>query len=401
MEHAISASFLLSFFHFFCQIYSTCEADTKVYIKPNTISQTMHQTIQVRLPSQQDRSYTIAIARGALDSLPLLCVRGGAHRGIFVIADSTVAPLYGRSVLRDLTHHGLRAIMLDFPAGEQSKSPAVALALQSRLLELKIRRDSLIIALGGGVVGDLAGYVAATILRGVDFIQVPTTVLAQVDSSVGGKVGIDHPQGKNLIGAFHQPKAVVIDPDVLRTLPVAEYRNGLAEIVKIAAALDRDLFRSLERNVPGLSGRDVGVLQRLIGASVRLKAAVVERDERESGLRKALNLGHTVGHAVESAMDYRVRHGEAIAIGLVSEARIAHAMGVLPEKECVRLIGLLTRLKLPTRFPRYLPKKRFLTALSLDKKSEGTETRFVLLSRIGSSMIGMRVPLSLISGLFE
>jgi 3-dehydroquinate synthase len=371
-----------------------------VYIELNSNLHTMQNTIQVRLPLRQDRSYAITLAEGTLDSLPALCSSLGKHRAIFIITDSTVAPLYGRPLLRSLTEHGFHAVMLDFPAGEHSKNASIALALQSRLLELKVRRDSLVIALGGGVVGDVAGYVAATILRGIDFVQVPTTVLAQVDSSVGGKVGIDHPLGKNLIGAFHQPRAVIIDPFVLRTLSAAEYRNGLAEIVKIAAALDRNLFRALEQNADALRRRDLAALKRMIGASVSLKAAVVERDEREAGLRKALNLGHTIGHAVESAMQYRIRHGEAVAIGLAIEARIAQQMGLLPENECLRVKSLLKRLKLPTALPGKLSKHRFGSALAIDKKSDGVGPRFVLLGRIGTSVIGTPVPQSLIARLF-
>ena len=207
----------------------------------------MRHSISVKLNRTTDRSYTITVERGLLSSVPALLFRMFGRTGYYIITDSTVARIYGRALLRACADCDLNTLLLDFPAGEPSKNADVAGALQTRLLQHGIRRESVVVALGGGVVGDVAGFVAATVLRGVRYIQVPTTLLAQVDSSVGGKVGIDHPSGKNLIGAFHQPSAVFIDPDVLRTLPKAEFRNGLAEMVKIAAALDKEYFAKLER----------------------------------------------------------------------------------------------------------------------------------------------------------
>jgi 3-dehydroquinate synthase len=248
------------------------------------------------------------------------------------------------------------------------------------------------VALGGGVVGDVAGYVASTVLRGIKYIQVPTTLLAQVDSSVGGKVGIDHPLGKNLVGAFHQPSAVYIDPLVLQTLPEREYRAGLAEVVKIAAALDVSFFRFLEKNAAQIRKRNARTLSRLIERSVRLKAAVVEKDEFETGLRKTLNLGHTIAHGLESARGYTLRHGEAVAIGLNAEAKIAVEMGVLSRHEQKRLLQLMKVLKLRTSFPRLRNKAKFFNALAVDKKGVGESARFVLLKRIGCCVIGVDVP---------
>ena len=309
-----------------------------------------------------------------------------------MITDSNVRKIHGRRFLADLLSADVDAWLIDFPAGERSKNAGLVGSLHTQLLENGVRRDSMVIALGGGVVGDVAGYVAATVLRGIRYIQVPTTLLAQVDSSVGGKVGIDHPLGKNLIGAFHPPVAVYIDPLMLQTLPDREFRSGLAEVVKIAAALDASFFRFLERNTSKINRRDARTLTEMITRSVRLKAAVVEQDERESGLRKTLNLGHTIGHALETAQDYTLRHGEAVVIGLAAESRIARDMGLLSTKEFARLLHLLHKLDLRMSLPEIRSKEKFVTALSIDKKSGGLTPKFALLRRIGSTVIGVDVP---------
>ncbi len=291
--------------------------------------------------------------------------------------------------------------MLEFNRGEESKNAGTAYLLQTQLLRSGVKRDSLVIALGGGVVGDLAGYVAATVLRGIGFIQVPTTLLAQVDSSVGGKVGIDHPVGKNLIGAFHQPQAVFIDPRVLATLPDREFRNGLAEIAKIAVALDAAFFRGIEQIAPGLGKKNVRRLSWLIARAVGLKAAVVEKDEFESGLRKVLNLGHTIGHAVEASSGYTVKHGAAVAIGMTAESEMAVRLGLMPERDRDRLMKTLRALRLPTRLPHIQKPEQFLSALAADKKSRADGLQFVLPSAIGSSAINVKVPREYITELLS
>ncbi len=317
----------------------------------------------------------------------------------FIITDSNVRRAYGRRLLAGLLFAHVDAWLIDFPAGEQSKNADLVARLHTQLLEHGVRRDSLIVALGGGVVGDVAGYVAATILRGIGYVQIPTTLLAQVDSSVGGKVGIDHPLGKNLIGVFHQPEAVFIDPLVLETLPVREYRAGLGEAVKIAAALDPQLFRFIERNTSRINKRDTKALTDLITRSVSLKAAIVARDELESGLRKTLNLGHTIGHALEAADHYTLRHGEAVAIGLATESKIARDMGLLGAKDHDRLLHLMRTLKLRTSFPPVRNTRGFLDALSADKKAVGSSAKFVLLERIGCTVVGVDVPTPFVTAL--
>lgn len=352
--------------------------------------------IAVRLTTPRDRSYAVEIRPGLFSSLPELLTRDARGGRIFIVTDTTVARLYAGDVLRRLRGKSVAPLMLVVPPGEDSKSERTAYRLQTRLLREGIRRESLIAAIGGGVVGDLAGYVAATILRGVRFVQVPTTLLAQVDSSVGGKVGIDHPAGKNLIGAFHQPESVYCDPLVLRTLTPREFRNGLAEVIKIAAALDADFFATIEANAARLTRTNSRMLTTLIEKSVGLKAAIVESDERESGLRATLNLGHTVGHALEASAAYALRHGEGVAIGLAAEARMAREMNLLHGSDCDRLIATLRKAGLPTELPKNLRKRAFLKALALDKKGDGAGPRFVLLRSIGKSALGVTVPADII-----
>ena len=352
--------------------------------------------VYVNLTASTDRSYAIDIRPGVLTELPdLVASLAGAAR-VFLITDSTVARLYGRAAHRALAAHGLRTLLLEVPAGEASKSPRVVLALQTRLLKEGVTRDSLVIAFGGGVIGDLAGYVAATVLRGIRFLQVPTTLLAQVDSSVGGKVGINHPVGKNLIGAFHQPSAVTIDPLVLRTLPAAEFRNGMAEVVKIAAALDGDFFSFLARNFKEIGPAKMRLMTDVINRAAGLKAAVVEKDEKETGLRKSLNLGHTIGHALEAGTHFKLRHGEAVSIGMVAEGRIAVALDMLSAREFGLLERTLASFGLPTALPRKVDRNAFDAALALDKKGDAAGVKFALLTRIGSCALGVPVSPALI-----
>jgi 3-dehydroquinate synthase len=350
---------------------------------------------------ERPRSYTITIQSGLLEDLPALMAKKWRGCALFIVTDENVEKLYGRNLLLRCIDVGLNASLLFFPAGERSKNFKTIHALQTALLENRVRRDSLIIALGGGVVGDVAGFVAATILRGVKYIHVPTTLLAQVDSSIGGKVGIDHPLGKNLIGAFHQPSAVYVDPLVLKTLPAMEFRNGLSEIVKIAAALDGRLFSSLEKNAPSLSRENASQLMKLIYRAVELKAAIVAKDELESGLRSVLNVGHTIGHALEAATSYKLKHGEAVSIGIAIESRLAQRLGLLSHHERTRILATLTALKLPIRVPPLKRMSKFFTVLSADKKSLGSTIRFSMLAGIGRTAIDVRVSTDHIAQLFD
>jgi len=352
----------------------------------------MLRTIQVRLPAIRDRAYAIQIAPGLFARVPQLLVRQWKSAVFHIIADSTVSRLYGGALRRAVQRLGAKALLYEFPAGEESKCQAVADALHTALLTEQIRRQDLVVALGGGVTGDLAGYVAATILRGVQFVQVPTTLLSQVDSSVGGKVGIDHPLGKNLVGAFHQPRAVFVDPHLLGTLPLRQFRSGVAEILKIALALDGRLYRDMERHVHRLNPGKEDFLAGVISRAISLKAAVVTKDGFESGLRKSLNLGHTIGHAVEAASSYSLLHGEAVAIGMACEARLSRELGLMTEEETRRLLTLLKKVGLPTTIPRSIERGAVRKALQLDKKGEGAVIKFVLPAGAGRCAIGMTVP---------
>ncbi len=349
----------------------------------------------MKLKPDRSRSYQITISSGLLAKIPHLMRKQVEEGRIFIITDETVGEKYGRELLREFHLCGRECVLLDFPPGENSKQQSVVNALYSQLLDLGIHRKSVIIALGGGVVGDVAGYVAATILRGVRFVQIPTTLLAQVDSSIGGKVGIDHVRGKNLIGAFYQPSYVYTDPDVLRTLDETEFRCGLAEVVKIAAALSAPFFLALERKAPDLRKNNTSALLPIIKQAVGLKAAIVQEDEYETGLRKVLNFGHTIGHAIETASEYRINHGHAVAVGMMMETQIGETLGVTQRGTAERLMRLMRALRIPTKLPR-IDRKKFLSALSADKKGDAAGARFVFPRRIGEAVIGMRVSNDLI-----
>jgi len=270
------------------------------------------------------------------------------------------------------------------PEGEQAKSRAEWTRLSDQLLDLGFGRDAAIIALGGGVVGDLAGFVAATYLRGVPVVQVPTTLVAMVDAAIGGKTGVDTGHGKNLIGAFHQPAAVVADPRCLLTLTDRNYRSGLAEAVKHAIIADHQYFGWLDDNAEGVAGRDLKLLAPLVETSVRIKAEVVTRDEREAGPRAHLNLGHTIGHGIEQASGYRLRHGEAVALGLVAETSLAANLGLAPRDLPPRVKTLLDRLGLPVALTEPLRPDVVLNVMGYDKKASRGTIRFSLPSAVGA-----------------
>jgi 3-dehydroquinate synthase len=341
----------------------------------------MATTIRVAL---RERSYDIEIGHGSLSqSADFISSRLKCTRAV-VITDDNVKTLHAEKVARSLADAGIRAEILSVPAGESSKSVAQADRLWTDLVGLKADRKTVVIAAGGGVIGDLAGFLAATYARGLPFIQIPTTLLAQVDSSVGGKVGINLPQAKNIVGAFWQPAGVLIDLDALSTLPDREYRSGLAEVVKYGVILDAKFFEYLEQHVNQLLARDTQGLEHIVARSCRLKADVVEQDEREeTGLRAVLNYGHTFCHAIETVTGYgRFLHGEAVAIGMVCASRLAELLGRIDSRLTQRQVGLLAGLGLPTAIPG-LDHDELLAAMQHDKKVENGRLRFVLPSRMG------------------
>ncbi|MGE5674750.1 MAG: 3-dehydroquinate synthase, partial [Mycobacterium leprae] len=337
-----------------------------------------------------ERSYDILIGSGLLDQVGhLLKQRLGGVQRCLIITDSNVGPLYGDRVTRSLEMVGIHATVATFAAGEESKTLATAAGLYGDCVRAGLERSSAIVALGGGVVGDLAGFVAATYLRGIPFVQVPTTLLAQVDSSVGGKTGVDLPEGKNLVGAFHQPSLVVADPETLRSLPLRDVASGMGEVIKHGVIRDPAFLTYLEGHRAEIQALDGAILAEMVANNCRIKAAVVGEDERESNLRAILNFGHTAGHAVEAAMGFGGwRHGECVAVGMVAATRIAAAAGILQEPALLpRLVALLDSYGLPTALPPGLDPAGLLPLIQRDKKSEGGRVKWVMPVRPGEMSI--------------
>lgn len=345
----------------------------------------------MNLKNKRDDSYDIIIGKG-LASIPRELTGSGDVSKYFVITDSNVEKLYRKKFLNLLGPSGLRFHVLTTPAGEKTKNRSVKEKLEDRMLMLGGDRDSAVIAFGGGMVGDLAGYTASTFMRGIPYIQIPTSLLSQVDSSIGGKVAVNHPAGKNLIGAFYQPRKVFIDTDTLTTLPRREFRSGMAEVIKYAAIMDRELFSFLENNHRNISDLRRSSVLRLVSRCCELKKNVVEKDERESGLRRILNFGHTIGHALESLSAFGLTHGEAVAIGMASEARLSVRLGLMRRDDLERLLRLIKLYRLPTLFPDKTGIRRLMSATSRDKKSRNGSVGYTLLERIGVARMGVQVP---------
>jgi 3-dehydroquinate synthase len=345
-----------------------------------------------------DRSYRILIGSGLLPRLGRECRRLALGRRCTVISDTKVAPRFAEACLESLRQAGFDPLLVTIPAGERAKSLRTVSACYDRLARHRLERKSFVVALGGGVVGDLAGFVAATYLRGLPFVQVPTTLLAQVDSSVGGKVGVNLPAGKNLVGAFHQPRLVLCALETLATLPERELRAGLAEVIKYGIIRDETLFRRLERRLELLLKRDPRELTHVIARSCEIKADVVSQDETETGPRAILNFGHTLGHAIENSTGYgRYLHGEAIAIGQTIAAQLSIRLAGLPADHAARITRLFEQAGLPTRIELSPAQRgRLFTAMKLDKKVSGGEIKFVLAERLGKVVWGQPVPETLI-----
>lgn len=340
------------------------------------------------------RSYTIKVGSDLLGRLGPDCARLGLGARCAVISDINVARRFGKAARHSLSKAGFDPVSITVPAGETSKSLKFVQGCYDELARHRLERSSFIVALGGGVVGDLAGFVAATYLRGIAFVQAPTTLLAQVDSSVGGKVGVNLKAGKNLVGAFHQPRLVLCDLDALRTLPLREFRAGLAEVIKYGIIYDATLFDRLERELPKILGRDPNTLGALVARCCEIKAVVVGEDETESGVRAILNFGHTIGHALEAISSYgNYLHGEAISIGQVAAAELSRLALGLPGRDVDRIRTLFRRAGLPTQVTlNPARRRRLFNAMRLDKKVSGGEIKFVLAKRIGKAVWGQKVP---------
>ena len=321
-----------------------------------------------------------------LDDAALYAPHLGSGR-VAIVTNEVVAPLYLERVVRALVKAGAATTQIILEDGEQAKDWRTLERVFDALLAARCGRDAVLVALGGGVVGDLAGFAAAVYQRGIPFIQVPTTLLAQVDSSVGGKTAINHARGKNMVGAFHQPLAVISDTSTLDSLPVRELRAGLAEVIKHALILDRAFADWLEANLPALLQREPRALAHAVRRSCELKAQVVAADERETGLRAILNFGHTFGHAIEAGLGYgEWLHGEAVAAGMVMAAELSVRSGLLSQTDATRVRSLLARAGLPVAGPALAP-ERMLEHMQVDKKASGGRVRFVLLEAIGSAVL--------------
>lgn len=335
-----------------------------------------------------DRSYPIYIGAGILPELGDYLRKLPVEKKALLVTNPTVNRLYGKAAADSLARAGFRVTVAEVGDGEEYKTLATAEELYDRAFAAELDRKSPVIALGGGVVGDVAGFVAATYMRGVPFVQVPTTLLAQVDSSVGGKVAVNHPRGKNIIGAFYQPCLVLTDISTLSSLPAREVRSGLAEVIKYGVIWSTEFFAWLEKNIERLLAGDAEALVYAVRESCRIKARVVAEDETEQGLRAILNYGHTVGHAIEAVTGYtRYTHGEAVGIGMAAAARLAAALGMLPESHRARIEALVRRAGLPAELPAGLAAGDLLECIYHDKKVTGGRLTFVLPERIGRVVI--------------
>lgn len=339
------------------------------------------RTVRVRLA---ERSYDIVIGRDLLDSVGRRAADLLKRRRCAVVTDSNVAPLHAQTVIRSLTENGIEPTLIKVPAGETSKSMAVAEEICREMIRAGLDRKAFLIALGGGVIGDLAGFAASVFLRGIPFIQAPTTLLSQVDSSVGGKTGVNTPEGKNLIGTFAQPALVLADVATLQTLPQRVYREGFAEIIKHAAIRDSAMFEAIDALADGQ-----GSLTDLVKRNIEIKARIVEQDEHETtGERALLNFGHTIGHGIEASAGYgELFHGEAIALGMIAAARISSRVAGLPSEAVANLARLFKRFELPTRLPDKISTDSVLGHLKHDKKFSEGKIRFVLLRAPGDAFV--------------
>lgn len=382
------------------------QADFTVDTSRLSISQIV-STIIASLPRRElkvkigDRAYPIYVG-SSLEEIGKIASNLGLKGKVLIISDRNVFPIYGEKVADSLQREGFLVSSLVIPPGERYKSLSQAKKIYNFCIDLEMDRTSSILALGGGVVGDLSGFVAGTFLRGVNFVVAPTSLLAQVDSSVGGKVGVNLPQGKNLIGCFYQPKFVLIDPEVLKTLSLRRVREGIAEVIKCAIIDNDNFFSYLEKNITKALKKDLHTLRFLINKAIETKIKVVEEDEREEkGIRQYLNFGHTLGHAIEKASNYRrYTHGEAVAIGMIGESIIAEKMRLFSPSCLKKLIRLLVRAKLPVKAKNLDPEKIF-EALKVDKKIREGKQVFVLPKAIGQVVLVDDIPQSLVKKVIQ
>ncbi len=339
--------------------------------------------LSVKLTEKLDKSYPIFIEQNAANRIPAWLKKNKIGNKFCVITDSKVKRLYGNSFLRFLKKNGIECDIISFPDGEKSKNLKTIEKLAEEMVKKGFDRSNAIIALGGGVVGDMAGFLSSIYMRGINYIQIPTTLLAMVDSSIGGKTGVDLKSGKNLIGTFTQPKAVFVDPDYLDTLPIKQIRNGLAEVIKYGVIKDKKLFEFIEENSEKILNLNKKSLNKIIEQSLRIKKQIVEKDEKEQGIRIILNYGHSYGHAIEKMTNFKLLHGYAISIGMVLENKIAVEKDVLKPEDAKRIKDLLSKVGLPI----VTLKKPTKNDLKSDKKKSGKYLNLVLPEKIGQARI--------------
>ncbi|MFZ4440179.1 MAG: 3-dehydroquinate synthase [Syntrophales bacterium] len=339
-----------------------------------------------------DHSYKIYIGEEILDHVGMTLAKDGRAKRHVIVTDTRIDALHGERVQAALEKMDLRVERITVPPGEEAKGIETVLTVTERLTALGADRQTILIALGGGVIGDLTGFAGSIYLRGIPVIQIPTTLLAQVDSSIGGKTGVDTAAGKNLLGTFKQPKAVFIDIAFLRTLPDEIFRSGLAEVIKYGVIKSPGLLDELERAVASGDLREAAFLERIIATACRIKKEIVELDERDHGLRRILNFGHTVGHAVEAASGYALSHGESVAIGMVAAARLSGKLYGLPAGDAERIAAIIRSVGLPDRIPAEMDLEDILSRLSLDKKKEGGTIHFVMIRKLGTPFVNGGIP---------
>lgn len=352
----------------------------------------MQSVIPVQLPQN---SYDIVITLGGLGQIGTHLQSLAIGKKVLLVSNPEIFEHYGEIAIASLTEAGFDVARCILPAGEAYKTPATLEKIYDAALEHRIERSSTFIALGGGVIGDMTGFAAATWLRGVNVVQVPTSLLAMVDAAIGGKTGVNHPKGKNLIGAFHQPRLVFIDPTVLKTLPAREFRAAIAEVIKYGVIWDAELFNQLEAatKLDAFEALDDSLLQEILVRSCQAKAHVVSKDEKESGLRAILNYGHTIGHAVESLTGYTlINHGEGVAIGMVAAGYLAVELGLWEATSVERQLALIQKAGLPTDLPNSIEIADILVSLQSDKKVKAGQVRFVLPTQIGTAIVTDNVP---------
>lgn len=359
------------------------------------------RSIKVNLDKKSRSSYEIRIGKNIIDRMALIIAKNHKAEHYVVITDDCVGSLYGKKFLAGLEDVGLNVNLIEFPAGEASKNISTVMDIAGELLKSGADRETFLLALGGGVVGDVTGFIASVFMRSVPYIQIPTTLVAQVDSSIGGKTAVDLQYGKNLLGTFYQPCAVFTDLSFLETLPEKEFNNGLAEIIKYGIIDDEKMFQTMENHMETIKLKESKLLLNIVESCCRIKKSIVEIDEKDQGLRHILNFGHTWGHALETISGYSITHGEGVALGMIAAARLSEKMGYLENNQARRIETLLRKAGLPWKIPEVFSADDIIDALRMDKKKKGDIVRFVLLKKIGMPFIVGSVNLEMITAVIE